>query len=70
MKGNDTAQRLLSYGVGVMRLTGKFSEDTWDLCTKPTSPFPAPGSRFTSSPPRPVQSGVLCGLQDSGSTLL
>jgi hypothetical protein len=58
MKGNDIAQRLLSWGVGVRRLMGKFSKDTRDLRTEPTSPFPAPGSRFTSSPPRPVQSGV------------
>jgi hypothetical protein len=64
MKGNDIAQQLLSQGVGVMRLMGKFSKDTWDLRTKPTSPFPAPGSGFTSSPPRPVQCGVctqFCG---------
>ena len=27
MKGDDIAQRLLSYGVGVMRLMGKFSKD-------------------------------------------
>ena len=27
MKGDDIAQRLLSYGVGVMRLMGKFAKD-------------------------------------------
>ena len=45
-KGNDIAQRWGS------------SRRTWDLRTKPTSPFPAPGSRLTSSPSRPVQSGI------------
>jgi len=48
MKGNDIAQQLLSQGVGVMRPMGKFSKETWDLRTKPTSPFhsqlPVPGS--------------------------
>jgi hypothetical protein len=48
MKGNDVARRLLSWGVGVMRRMGKFSKDTRDLRTEPTSPFPSqlpvPGS--------------------------
>jgi hypothetical protein len=45
MKGNDIAQRLLSWGVGVMRLMGKFLKDTRDLRTEPTSPFPYPSRR-------------------------
>jgi hypothetical protein len=60
MKGNDIAQQLLSQGAGVMRRMGKFSKDTWDLRSKPNSPFPAPGS--TSSTPRPVQCGVCTRL--------
>ena len=54
--GDDIAQRVLLYSVGVMQGVGKFSKE---LGRMTHSSFPAPGSRFTCSLPECLSDRVI-----------